>query len=40
MPAFPPNSAPASFWSPAVSIAEISNVPNWNDFNVRLGVAL
>ena len=35
----PANSAPASFWSPAVSMAEISNVPNWNDFNLRAGGA-
>lgn len=35
----PANSAPASYWSPAVSIDEISNVPNWNDFNMRVGGA-
>jgi len=35
----PANSAPASFWSPAVSMDEISNVPNWNDFSLRGGVA-
>jgi hypothetical protein len=35
----PANSAPVSFWTPAVSVSEISNVPNWNDFNLRLGGA-
>ncbi|HEY7171274.1 MAG TPA: carboxypeptidase regulatory-like domain-containing protein [Vicinamibacterales bacterium] len=35
----PANSAPASSWTPAVSVGEISNVPNWNDFNLRLGGA-
>src|SRR5262249_35751963 len=27
----PANSAPASFWTPAVSIGDIPNVPNWNN---------
>ena len=35
----PANSAPASYWSPAVTSPEIPNVPNWNDFNMRLGGA-
>ena len=35
----PANSAPASFWSPAVSMPEISNVPNWHNFNLRAGGA-
>jgi len=35
----PANSAPASYWSPALSVGEISDVPNWNNFNVRVGGA-
>jgi hypothetical protein len=35
----PANSAPASYWSPALTVGEISDVPNWNDFNVRVGGA-
>lgn len=35
----PPTSAPASFWTPAVSIGDIPNVPNWNNVSPRLGGA-
>ena len=35
----PANSAPASYWTPAVSVGEISDVPNWNNLNLRLGGA-
>src|SRR5262249_48304868 len=36
----PANSAPASLWTPAISVSEISNVPNFNSFNIRLGGAV
>jgi hypothetical protein len=35
----PANSAPASYWTPAVSVGEISDVPSWHNFNLRLGGA-
>jgi hypothetical protein len=35
----PAESAPASFWTPAVSVPAISNVPNWSNFSPRLGAA-
>jgi len=35
----PPTSAPASFWTPAVSIGDIADVPNWNNISLRLGGA-
>jgi hypothetical protein len=35
----PANSAPASFWTPAVIVPEIPNVPNFHDFSLRAGGA-
>jgi hypothetical protein len=35
----PANSAPASFWTPSVTVPAIPNVPNWNNVNGRLGGA-
>ena len=35
----PAQSAPAGYFTPAVTLAEISNTPNWNDFSIRLGGA-
>src|SRR5262249_44551103 len=35
----PPNSAPASYWTSAIDVPEITNVPNFHNFNVRLGGA-
>ncbi len=35
----PANSAPASYWTPAISVPEISNVPNFHNFSLRLGGA-
>ncbi len=35
----PANSAPASLWTPAVTAPEIPNVPNFHNFNVRVGAA-
>src|SRR5262249_50276044 len=37
--AIPANSASATFWTPAVTVPAIPDVPDWNDVNVRLGGA-